>query len=59
MLPQVLQVGCGVKRSIGNVVDFCICFQVLFELLDDGQDRLFIRFVAGERLEEEWNSTLI
>lgn len=41
------------------MVDLLIGFQVLVEVLDDGQDRFFVRFVAGERLEEERNAILV
>ena len=59
VLPQALEIGCGVKRRIGHMVDFFGRFQVFFELLDDRQDGLFVGFVAGECLEEERNPILV
>ena len=42
VLPQSLQVGCGVKGRISHMVDLFIGVQVLVGVLDDGQDRLFV-----------------
>jgi|LFRM01.2.fsa_nt_gb hypothetical protein len=41
------------------MVDFFIRVQVLVEVLDDGQDRLFVGFVAGECLEKERDPILV
>ncbi|OPZ70259.1 MAG: hypothetical protein BWY82_02127 [Verrucomicrobia bacterium ADurb.Bin474] len=41
------------------MVDLLIGSQVFFEVLDDGQNRLVVGFVAGERLEKEWDPILV
>jgi len=59
MLSHGLQVMCGIKRRIGHMVDHFIGSQIFLEILDDRQDRFFVRFVPGEGLEKERHTVLV
>jgi len=48
-----------IKRSIGDVVDLARVLQVLGQLSDDRQQRLLIRLIPGEGLQEERDAVLI
>ncbi len=48
-----------VKCGIGDMVDFARVLQVIDELGDDRQQRLLIKLVPGEGLQEEQNAVLV
>ena len=59
MLSHGLQVMCGTKRRIGHMVDHFIESQIFLEILDDRQDRFFVRIISGEGLKKERHTLVV